>query len=148
MAQAPPRDHGHRHAARCHDGREHERDLVAHAASRVFVHLAAGQVAQVEHLAGVEHRARERGRLLGVQAADERGHQERRHLVVRHVAGGVGIHERADVVGVEALAVALGGDESDGGEGHGRRSVAAEVRSERGKLRWGVGVRVRTLPAS
>ena len=38
MAQAPSGNHWHRHADRCHEWREHERHLVAHAARRVLVH--------------------------------------------------------------------------------------------------------------
>ena len=50
-----PRDHRHRDAAGRDQRRQRQRDLVAHAAGRVLVDLGAGDVGEVEHVAGVEH---------------------------------------------------------------------------------------------
>ena len=61
---------------------EDERDLVADAAGGVLVDLGAGQVAQVNDVAGAHHRVGEPRRLLRGHAAPEDGHEQRRRLVV------------------------------------------------------------------
>src|SRR3712207_7306068 len=48
--------------------------------------------------AGPCHRLRKRERLLVAHAADEDSHQERRHLVVRHLSRGVALDDPLDDV--------------------------------------------------
>jgi hypothetical protein len=87
----------------------------------------------------VEHREREGGRLADIEAAQVDSHQERRHLVVGHLAGDERGHEAANVVGGEGTPVPLGGDELDDGSLHmddaraGRPRHAQQIRVRRGR---------------
>ena len=56
VAQAAAGDHRHVDAAGRGQRREHEAGLVADAARRVLVDLGAGELGEVEHLAGAHHR--------------------------------------------------------------------------------------------
>ena len=101
---------GHREPERRRDRREHERHAVGHATGRVLVDLRPRDALERECHARVDHRAREGERLGGVQAVDERGHQQGRGLVVGDLAAGVPQDERPEFVGIQRAAVALGGD--------------------------------------
>ena len=102
--------HRHRHAARGDERREADRDLVADAARRVLVDLRAGHGREVEDAPGMQHRLGERDRLDVVEAAEEHGHQERRHLVVGERSVGEGGDEPVDLRLGKGPAVALGRD--------------------------------------
>ena len=62
--------------------RADQRDLVAHAASRMLVDLHALDSAQVQHLSASDHGLRECQRLRTCHAAYANGHQPGCHLVV------------------------------------------------------------------
>ena len=70
-----------------HQRREHQRDLVAHAAGRVLVHPRRGEPLPVaagrpdSSIASVSAASS-----AGVEPAPDHRHQQRRHLVVRHLA--------------------------------------------------------------
>ncbi len=80
-----PDDHRHRDAHSGHERREHQRHLIAHAARRVFVDARRRDAPQIERAAAPQHRLRERGGLVTIEAAQIRGHEKRRHLVVGYV---------------------------------------------------------------
>ena len=63
--------------------------------------------AEIERLAAAQHRFGERERLVAVEPAEEARHQERGHLIVRHVAGGVRVGERAELARVDPPPVPL-----------------------------------------
>ena len=65
------------------------------------------EVGEIERLAAAEHRFGERVRLAAIEAAEEARHEEGRHLIVRHVPGGVRVGERAELARLDATAVPL-----------------------------------------
>jgi hypothetical protein len=103
--------HRHRDAAGGDEGREHERDLVPHATGGVLVDARRGERREVEGGTAAEHRVREGAGLLAVEPTDEDGHRQRGHLVVRDVAGGVRVHQRPPLAGLDPPAVALSLDQ-------------------------------------
>src|SRR5581483_3137236 len=77
------------------------------AACRVFIYLGFGNVLEVENLARVQHRQRQR-RLFGVgHAVEENGHEPRRNLIFGNVAAGYAADEEFDFLAREFAAVAL-----------------------------------------
>ena len=66
----------------------------------------------VTHVAAAEHRLGERVRLGAIEPPEKARHEERGHLVVRDVPGGVGIGERPPFAGVDAAAVPLPFDQA------------------------------------
>ncbi len=120
VAEAAPGNHGNEHAARRYQRRETDGNLVAHAARRMLVDFGARNVVEVQHLARLQHRARERDGLRVRHAAQEDGHEERGHLVVGDLAHSVIANDVGDLVGGEFATVTLLRDElHDGRHGSG-----------------------------
>ena len=111
MAEAAAGDHRDIAAASRDGRRERQRDGVADAAGRVLVERWARQVAPVQHRAGIAHGQCQRDALLRVHVAEEDRHGEGGGLALADRAVGQAGDHLADVLGVEALAVALGGDD-------------------------------------
>ena len=86
MAERAARHHRHDDAGRRDERREDDRHLVADAAGRMFVDARTAEVREVETLAAGDHRVGERGRLGAIEAVEKTRHEQRRHLVVGHVA--------------------------------------------------------------
>ena len=82
VAETAARHLRHDDAARRGDRREDDRDLVADAAGAVLADLDAGNVREVDALAGSHHRVGEPAGLLVGHAAQDDRHQQRRRLVV------------------------------------------------------------------
>jgi hypothetical protein len=78
-----------------------------------LVDLGPRHVREVDHVARAQHGAGERDGLGVVQAAEERGHEPRAHLVVGELAVAVGADQALDLGVVQAPAVALLGDQLD-----------------------------------
>ena len=88
-----------RHAAGGDDRTDCERRLVSHSAGRMLVdHLAPERRPELDRLTAADHRVRQREGLLAVQSAEEDGHAERGHLVVRNLAARIGKHELRQLV--------------------------------------------------
>ncbi len=115
VAEAAPRHHGDGHAAGRDERREAERDLVAHAARRVLVDLAARDGAEAQALARGDHGLRPRHELARVEAAPHDRHEQRRQLVLGNGPRDGAADDGADLGVVERAPVALLGDE----RGHG-----------------------------
>ena len=77
-------------------------------------HLAAESRAEIECLAGADHRVRERERLGGGEPVEVDGHAPRGHLVVGHLVARIAEHELGELVRAELLAVALALDQLGG----------------------------------
>ena len=107
MAEAAPRHHRHRHAARRRERREHQRCFVANAAGAVFVDLDAGNVAEIDADARIDHRFGQPGGFFRGHAAKNNRHQERGGLVVGQCARGDPADEKADFGATERAAVSL-----------------------------------------
>ena len=96
------------HAAGSDDRSDRDGRLVAHAARRVLVHdLAAERRAEVDRLAGLDHRLGEGVGLVAREPPEEDRHAERRQLVVRHLVARVAEHQLLQLGGGQLAAVAL-----------------------------------------
>jgi hypothetical protein len=69
-------------------------------------------VGEIERPPAGEHRVGERRRLLAVESAEERRHEEGGHLVVRDLAGGVGTGQLPPLGRLDPSAVPLSGDQA------------------------------------
>ena len=109
-----------RHAAGRDDRADGDRRLVPDATGRVLVDdLPAERRAEVERVAGADHRVGQRVRLGRAQPVEVDRHAPGGHLVVRHLVARVGEHELGQVSAVVLLAVALPLDQC-GGTDHAR----------------------------
>jgi hypothetical protein len=98
----------HGGAAARHQRSEHQRDLVPDAAGRVLVHRGLAQAAEIEALARGDHLPGPGPELARGEAVEVDRHQQRGHLLVRHLAGRVGREQPADLpVGQRPYVVAL-----------------------------------------
>ena len=112
----------HRRAARRDERRERQGDLVADAAGGVLVDQRSPDVAEREHLAGVDHRLGPAARLGRVHPVQEDRHGQGGHLLVGDVAAGVRGDHPVDLLVGQPPAVPLGDDHIDGADPH--RSLA------------------------
>lgn len=80
VAKAATGDHGHEAATGRDERAEHQRDEIAHAAGRVFVHHRPGEVAPIQNLPRVAHGEGEGDALLDRHSFEQRGHRERGDL--------------------------------------------------------------------
>lgn len=113
VAEPATGHHGDRDPAGRHHGGQAEGDLVADPSGRVLVDLDPRDRGEVEHVAAPEHRVRE---LVGLGVAEppqEGGHQPRRHLVVRQVAGDQGADQAANFAFLVLVTISLLGDQLD-----------------------------------
>ena len=108
VPQATARDHRHVAAAGRHHRRDHQAQLVAHAAARVLVQHRTRHVGPAHHAAAVHHRARQRDRLVPPHAAQEHRHAERGHLALAPAAVHQPAHEVPDLGLVQRAPLALG----------------------------------------
>ena len=90
VAERAARHHRHDDAERRDERREHERHLVADAARRMLVDARPSEVREFEPVAARQHGLGERRGLGAIEAAEKTRHEQRGHLVVGHVALGVG----------------------------------------------------------
>ena len=146
VAESPTRELGHRRAARGHQRREDERDLVADAARGVLVDAS---VARVPSGRGVSPDAIMRSvQVRSSRVADaskEDRHQQRRHLLFGDFAALVGVQDPGDRSSLSSRAVTLGGDDVDRGEeltGLLRASRGLRGRTRRAAARAGAWRRV------
>ena len=84
VAETPAAHFGDFHPAGCHDGRNDQRGLIAHAAGGVLVHLDARNGRKVYHHAAVRHYIGQLGGLFVGHAAQIHRHHPCGHLVVGH----------------------------------------------------------------
>ena len=112
VAETASRNHRHLDAADGNQRSEGQRDLVAHAAGGMLVHLAARDSGEIEHPAGMEHRFEQRRQLpRRIHSAEEHRHQERRELLVGDAAAGGAPDQVLQLLLVENAAVALLADQ-------------------------------------
>jgi hypothetical protein len=91
--------------------REDQGDPVGYPAGRVLVDRGTVQARERDRVPGPDHRPGEREGLLGVQATEQRRHQERRGQRIRGPTPAVTLHEGPDLRVREFAAVALGRDD-------------------------------------
>ena len=113
MSESATRHHRHRDAQRGNERREHNGHLVTDTARGVLVDSRPVQIVQVECVAAAQHGVGQRVRLAAIQAAEETRHEKRRHLVIRHVAGGIGVRERTPLAWLDVSAVPFAFYESE-----------------------------------
>ena len=104
-AQPPAAHLGHGQAGTRHQRPHHEGRFVPHAAGGVLVHHARRHVVQVEHLPAAGHDVGEHGRLFRRHAAEEDRHAPGRGLIVGYLAAHVALHEPANLLFCEDVAV-------------------------------------------
>ena len=110
VAEAAPAHLGDLDTAGRHNGRNDQRRLVTDAAGGVLVGLDARDGGQIDHVAGVGHDVGQHGGLLVSHAAQVDGHEQRRHLVVGHIACHIAVDGEGQLFMVQRAAVALLGD--------------------------------------
>ena len=98
-------------AARGHQWRQHQSDLVAHAAAGMLVQYRVADEAQVQRLARAHHCARQRYRLLFRETPQHDRHEEGARLIGRYGTPHDAAHKGVHALGVQLLAVALPGDD-------------------------------------
>ena len=98
MAEAAPRHHRHRHAARRGERRQDQGGLVADASGAVLVDLDAGDVAEIDAHARMHHCIGEQCCLLRGHSAQQDRHQQRGRLVVGQRAGSHTVDEEANLL--------------------------------------------------
>ena len=113
MPQPSAANHGHVDSAGRHQGSQHQGGLVSDATGRVFIGFPAGKRAEIQHLSGVQHGLGQVRGFLARHPAQHHGHQPRGHLVIRHLAPRVGIHQESDLGTRQGAAVPLLADEID-----------------------------------
>ena len=102
-AHLPERD-----AAGGDDRPDGERGLVPHSSGRMLVDdLASERCAEVERLAGADHRVGQRVRLRGREAVEVHGHAPGGELVVGHLVARVREDQLGELVGVVLFPVPL-----------------------------------------
>ena len=111
VTQCPPGHHRHGDADRGHQGREQERRLVAHAAGGVLVDPRHREPVPAQPVAGVEHGVGQRRQLGRLEPAEHHRHRQGGHLVVRHLAEGERLDQRAPFLRRQRAAVSLALDE-------------------------------------
>ena len=108
MAETPPAHLGERDAAGCDDRPDRDRGLVADASGRVLVDdLTAERRAQIDRLAGLDHRLHQRVGLGAREPAEEDRHAERGELVVRDLVSRIAQHQLLELLRSEFASVAL-----------------------------------------
>src|SRR5581483_5430437 len=115
--------------------------LVADAAGRVLVDGRPGHLAEVETIAGVDHRGGPGAELLLVEPLEEDRHEQRGHLLVGDLVGRVRGEQPADFGVGERAAVALALDQGDGvGHLFSRRWSRSVVVNAAGSRAWSSAV--------
>ena len=122
VPQAASGHHRNRHAASRRERRQHERCLVADPAGAVLVDFDARDVGQIDPHAGMHHRVGQTLRFLGVHAAEENRHQQRRRLVIGQRASRDPGDEKLNVGAAQDATVAFFPDDVD--RAHGAGSIA------------------------
>src|SRR5690606_32374912 len=100
-------------AKRSEQGSQDERGLVAYPSRRVLVHCVR-ECRQVEHVARVGHRPRERGRFGRRHAAPTHGHQPGSELIVGHLTGDVARNQSDELARLVLAPGALVEDQVEG----------------------------------
>ena len=77
----------------------------------MLVHLDARDGRQVESLAGVNHGGEKDSAFLVRHPFEIHRHEQRRHLIIRHVAASESLHQRANLVSLKCFAALLAGNE-------------------------------------
>ena len=101
-------------AHRRRERRQHERHLVANAASRVFIDARSRKSVEIECSAAAKHRVGERGGLLAIQSTEKHRHQKCRHLIVGYVSRQVRAEQRTPLARIDSSAIAFSFDQSNG----------------------------------
>ena len=114
VPESAPGHHRHHDSHRRREWREHQRNLVAHAASGVFIDARSRNRVEIECAATSQHRVSERRRLLAIEPAQIRRHQKCRHLIVRYVARHVRTQQRAPLAWLYPPAITFSFDQSKG----------------------------------
>ena len=96
VAQAAAGNHRHHHARRRRNGRADQAGLIAHAAGRMLIDLDARNVGKDQRLPGAIMHFGERAQFAIRHATEKRGHEERGHLIVGNLTGGVPVHQELD----------------------------------------------------
>ena len=97
--------------AGCHDGGDHQRGLVAHAAGGVLVHLDARNGRKVHHDAAVGHHVGKLCRLFVGHAAQVHSHHPGSHLIIGHLTGHITVDDALQFFTAVGAAVAFFGDQ-------------------------------------
>ena len=97
--------------AGCHDGGDHQRGLVAHAAGGVLVHLDARNGRKVHHDAAVGHHVGKLCRLFVGHAAQVHSHHPGSHLIIGHLTGHITVDDALQLFTAVGAAVAFFGDQ-------------------------------------
>ncbi len=111
VTESSAADHRHAQPAGGRDRRQHQRGLVAYAARRVFVYLAAGQIGKIQHLARVHHRVGQSGDLGASHSSPENGHQPGGNLVIGNLVSRITADQGGDFIGRKFATIALATDE-------------------------------------
>jgi hypothetical protein len=114
VAQAAAADHRHHGAAGGQHRRQHQADLVAHAAGAVLVEHRAGGVGPGSTSAESRHGRGQRHGFGGIHATQQDGHRHRAGLGVAPAggpSGGQAVHEGRDLGVAQRAAVTLAADD-------------------------------------
>ena len=97
MAQASAAHLGHRDPTGSHHGCQCQRSLIPHTSGTVFVHLAAMDSGQIQHLTTVCHgHGQFISLLLGHLLKVDRHHQ-RGYLIIRNLSTGIALDKKVDL---------------------------------------------------
>ena len=93
--------------AGCHDGGDHQRGLVAHAAGGVLVHLDARNGRKIHHHTAVSHHIGQLCGLLIGHAAQIDSHHPCSHLVISHFSADIAIDDLLQLLTAVRTAITL-----------------------------------------
>ena len=87
----------------------------------MLVHFFSRDVRVIEHLPGMQHHLRQRGKLGAVHPANPGGHQPRRHLVIGDFPARVTGHEKVDFLVGKFPGITFFADQINGAHACGKR---------------------------
>ena len=111
VTQPAPAHFGNFYAAGSHNGGNDQGGFVAHAAGRVLVRLDARNGGKIHHIAGMCHYIGQFGGFGVGHTAQVNRHQQRRHLVIRHIARHIAVYGKCQFLAVQRAAVSLFGND-------------------------------------
>ena len=91
MTESSTADHRHAQAPSGGDRRHDQRGLVPDAARRVFVHFAAGQIGEIQDLAGMQHGVGQGGDFGSGHPPPKNRHQPSGHLIIGNFPARIGL---------------------------------------------------------
>src|SRR5262249_16039799 len=119
VPQATAADHRHPNATSRSDGGDDQRRLVSYTTGRVLIDFLPGEIAPIEHFAGVHHGAGEGRDLLARHSTQQNSHEPSRNLIVRKIAGCVTRDNEGNLVRGEFASISFLADQIN--QTHGAR---------------------------